>query len=261
MHSSSDTRRMAMPIFADLSGVHVFITGGGSGIGAALVEGFLAQGAKVSFVDLIDATPFCHAMNAAYAKAPLGIVCDVRDVSALQAAIEQAREQQGPIGVLINNAALDTRHRLFEWSQSQWDDALAINLRPHFFTAQAVAEDMRAQGGGAIVNLSSNSVQLGLAGYPSYVAAKAGIAGLTRALARELGPDGIRVNTLVPGWVMTERQREKWVNEKDLNACLEQQCLKEAIAVEDMVGPCLFLASNAARMMTGQELIVDGGRA
>jgi NAD(P)-dependent dehydrogenase (short-subunit alcohol dehydrogenase family) len=120
---------------------------------------------------------------------------------------------------------------------------------------------MRSLGGGAIINLSSNSVQLGLAGYPTYVTAKAGILGLTRALARELGPDNIRVNCLIPGWVMTERQRALWVNEADLGECLDQQCLKEAIPVEDMIGPCLFLASQASRMMTGQELIVDGGRA
>ncbi|MDI5892880.1 SDR family NAD(P)-dependent oxidoreductase [Halomonas rhizosphaerae] len=247
--------------FGDLKGQSVFITGGGSGIGAALTEGFLAQGARVAFVGLSDAGEFCDAMEAKYANRPLFIECDIRDVAALEAAVARARETHGPIGVLVNNAARDTRHSLEEWSVEEWDDAIATNLRPQFFTAQQVAPDMRALGGGAIINLSSNSVHLGLSGYPTYVTAKAGILGLTRALARELGGDAIRVNCLIPGWVMTERQKALWVNDADLKECLEQQCLKEAIPVEDMVGPCLFLASNASRMMTGQELIVDGGRA
>ncbi|RTR02965.1 SDR family NAD(P)-dependent oxidoreductase [Halomonas nitroreducens] len=247
--------------FGDLKGQSVFITGGGSGIGAALTEGFLSQGAKVTFVGLSTADAFCDAMQEKYGNRPLFIECDIRDVEALQDAIAQAREVHGPIGVLVNNAARDTRHRLDDWSVEQWDDSLATNLRPQFFTAQAVAPDMRTLGGGAIINLSSNSYLLGLGGYPSYVTAKAGIMGLTRALARELGPDAIRVNCLIPGWVMTERQKELWVNDADLQECLEQQCLKEPIPVEDMIGPCLFLASRASRMMTGQELVVDGGRA
>lgn len=247
--------------FHDLKDQSVFITGGGSGIGAALTEGFLAQGARVAFVGLSDAAPFCDEMAAKYANRPLFIECDIRDIQALQGAIDQAREAHGPIGVLVNNAARDTRHTLDDWSVEDWDDSMATNLRPQFFTAQRVAPDMRALGGGAIINLSSNSVHLGLAGYPTYVTAKAGILGLTRALARELGPDNVRVNSLIPGWVMTERQQALWVNEADLNECLDQQCLKEAIPVEDMIGPCLFLASKASRMMTGQELVVDGGRA
>ncbi|MGE4532961.1 SDR family NAD(P)-dependent oxidoreductase [Halomonas sp.] len=247
--------------FHDLKGQSVFITGGGSGIGAALVEGFLAQGARVAFVDLEPAEAFCEAMATAHGSRPLGIACDVRDVAALTAAIDRARQAHGPIGVLVNNAARDTRHRLDDWSVEEWDDSLATNLRPHFFTAQAVAPDMRELGGGAIINLSSNSALLGLSGYPTYVAAKSAILGLTRALARELGPDAIRANSLIPGWVMTERQKALWVNDADLAECLAQQCLKEAIPVEDLVGPCLFLASRASRMMTGQELVVDGGRA
>ncbi|TKD63845.1 SDR family oxidoreductase [Cobetia marina] len=254
-----------LPAFADfrypdLAGASVFITGGGSGIGAALTEGFLAQGAKVAFVGLSDASEFCDAMEARYANRPMFIRCNIQEIEALQAAVAQAREAHGPIGVLVNNAARDTRHTLEEWTVEQWDESIATNLRPQFFTAQAVAADMRALGGGAIINLSSNSYMLGLGGYPTYVTAKAGIMGLTKALARELGPDAIRVNCLIPGWVMTERQRELWVNDKDLNECIDQQCLKEAIPVEDMINPCLFLASTASRMMTGQPMVVDGGR-
>lgn len=246
--------------YPDLDGASVFITGGGSGIGAILTEGFLAQGARVAFVDLSDATGFCDAMEAKYASRPLFIQCDIQDIEALRGAVAQAREAHGPIGVLVNNAARDTRHRLEDWTVEEWDESIATNLRPQFFTAQAVAADMRQLGGGAIINLSSNSYLLGLSGYPTYVTAKAGIMGLTKALARELGPDAIRVNCLIPGWVMTERQRELWVNDKDLNECIDQQCLKEAIPEEDMINPCLFLASTASRMMTGQPMVVDGGR-
>nr|WP_298410638.1 SDR family oxidoreductase [uncultured Halomonas sp.] len=246
--------------FPDLKGASVFITGGGSGIGAGLTEGFVSQGARVAFVGLSDATPFCDDMEQKHGNRPLFIRCDIRDVKALQEAIDQARKAHGPVQVLVNNAARDTRHTLDEWGVEEWDESIATNLRPQFFSAQAVAADMRGLGGGAIINLSSNSYLLGLSGYPTYVTAKAGIMGMTKALARELGPDNIRVNCLIPGWVMTERQRELWVNDKDLQECLGQQCLKEAIAVEDMIGPCLFLASQASRMMTGQELIVDGGR-
>lgn len=246
--------------FPDLKDTSVFITGGGSGIGAALTEGFLSQGAQVAFVGRSDATPFCDEMEQKHGIRPLFIHCDIRDVEALRGAIAEARKAHGPIQVLVNNAARDTRHTLEEWSIEDWDDSIATNLRPQFFSAQTVAADMREHGGGAIINLSSNSYLLGLSGYPTYVTAKAGIMGMTKALARELGPDNIRVNCLIPGWVMTERQRELWVNDKDLQECLTQQCLKEAIPVEDMIGPCLFLASQASRMMTGQELIVDGGR-
>ncbi|MDN6179829.1 MAG: SDR family oxidoreductase [Halomonas subglaciescola] len=259
-NTASQTPAFADFRYPDLAGASVFITGGGSGIGAALAEGFLAQGAKVAFVGRSDATPFCDAMEEKYANRPLFISCNIQDIAALQAAVAQARKAHGPIGVLVNNAARDTRHTLEDWTVEQWDESIATNLRPQFFTAQAVAADMRGLGGGAIINLSSNSYMLGLDGYPSYVTAKAGIMGLTKALARELGPDAIRVNCLIPGWVMTERQRELWVNDKDLSDCIDQQCLKEAIPVEDMINPCLFLASSASRMMTGQPMVVDGGR-
>ena len=246
--------------FHDLKDRHIFITGGGSGIGAALTEGFLSQGGRVSFVGLSDTTEFCDRMAAAYETRPLFLECDIRDVAALQEAIATARETFGPVEVLVNNAARDTRHKLEEFSQDQWDDSLNTNLRPQFFAAQAVAPDMRENGGGAIINLSSNSYMLGLAGYPAYVAAKAGIMGLTKALARELGPDNIRVNCLIPGWVMTDRQKELWVTDEAVAECLDSQSIKDTIKPEEMAPPCLFLASRASRMMTGQPMVVDGGR-
>ncbi len=254
---------MQLPVtFHDLKDASVFITGGGSGIGAALTEGFLAQGAKVAFVDLNaeGATALCDGMEAKYGARPLFIQCDIRDVALLREATGAAKAAHGPVSVLVNNAARDDRHTLDALSVEEWDQSIAINLRPHFFTAQAVATDMAAAGGGSIINISSNSYMLGLAGYPAYVAAKAGIAGLTKALARELGPKGIRINCLVPGWVMTERQKTVWVTPDALQTCLDQQALKTTIEPEDMASACLFLASKASRMMTGQTLVIDGGR-
>ncbi len=245
--------------FDDLKGKSVFITGGGSGIGAALTEGFVAQGAKVAFVQRSDAADFVAKLKDRYAKAPLFIKCDLCDVVALKAAIAQAAKTHGPIEVLVNNAANDVRHELDEYSADDFDRNIAINLRPYFFTAQAVAPAMKASGGGVIINFSSISYLMGNAGYPAYVSANAAITGLTRALARDLGPANIRVNALAPGWVLTAKQKAKWATPENLAAHLGRQCLKEHLAPEDMVAPTLFLASDTSRMMTGQVMPVDGG--
>ncbi len=245
--------------FDDLRGKSVFITGGGSGIGAALTEGFVAQGAKVAFVQRSDAADFVAMLKDRYANAPLFIKCDLCDVDALKAAIAQAAKTHGPIEVLVNNAANDVRHELDEYSADDFDRNIAINLRPYFFTAQAVAPTMKARGGGVIINFSSISYLMGNAGYPAYVSANAAITGLTRALARDLGPANIRVNALAPGWVLTDKQKEKWATPDNLVAHLGRQCLKEHLAPQDMVAPTLFLASDASRMMTGQVMPVDGG--
>jgi len=247
--------------FRDLDGRSVFISGGGSGIGAFLTEGFVAQGAKVAFVQRSDATPVCDRLERTYGVRPLFISCDVTDIGALQRAVADASVAHGPVTVLINNAAWDNRHTLSDLDVSAWDHMQAVNIRHHFFAAQAVAPGMQRAGGGAIVNYSSISYMMGNAGYPAYVAAKAGITGLTRGLARELGPRNIRVNALMPGWVLTDRQRELWVDddEANLKSHLSRQCLPAEITPFDMVEPTLFLASNASRMMTGQALVVDGG--
>jgi NAD(P)-dependent dehydrogenase (short-subunit alcohol dehydrogenase family) len=184
--------------FHDLAGRSVFITGGGSGIGAALTEGFLAQGARVAFVQRSDASGFAAELGGRHGAAPLFLPCDVTDVAALQGAMARAAEAHGPITVLVNNAADDARHPIEGYTVEEWDRAQAVNLRPHFFTAQAAAPAMRAAGGGAIVNFSSISYMMGAAGYLAYMSAKAAITGLTRGLARELGPDKIRVNALMP---------------------------------------------------------------
>lgn len=248
-------------VFPDLKGKSVFITGGGSGIGAYLTDGFLAQGANVAFVGMNPDTneAHCDAMEEKHGIRPLFVRCDVRDIPALQATVAEAAARHGDIQVLVNNAANDTRHNLADYGPDDWDNTMNINLRPHFFTAQAVAPKMKAMGGGAIINYSSISYLLAHPEYPVYATAKAAIVGLTRVLANELGPDGIRVNSILPGWVMTERQKKLWVTDEGLEKTLQSQALKEFIQPEDMIGPCLFLASDASRMMTAQTMIVDAG--
>lgn len=248
-----------MSRFEDLQGKSVFITGGGSGIGAALTDGFLAQGAKVAFVQRSDASAFCAAMAEKHGTAPLFLPCDITDVSALQDAIGTAAKAHGAIDVLVNNAANDARHTTEEMSEAAWDKSQAINLKAYFFACQAVVAGMRAKKAGAILNFTSISYMMGNAGYPAYTTANSGINGMTRSLAREFGPDGIRVNALAPGWVLTEKQLAEHATPEDLAAHLERQCLKEHLKPEDIVGAALFLASDISRMMTGQSLVVDGG--
>ena len=250
---------MDTTIFPDIRDKHVFITGGGSGIGAALSKGFLQQGAKVSFVQRSNADEFLAEMQQKTGHQPNFIPCDISDIEALKQAIVSANAEYGDIDILVNNAGNDIRHALSDLSVDDWDQNHAVNLRPYFFTTQAIAPQMAQNGGGAIINYSSASYLMGIAGFPAYVAANAAITGLTRAFARELGTDNIRVNALVPGWVLTQKQLDQWANPEALTAHLEKQCLKEHLYAEDMIAPTVFLASTASRMMTGQVLIIDGG--
>jgi NAD(P)-dependent dehydrogenase (short-subunit alcohol dehydrogenase family) len=250
---------MTDAIFPDLRGQSVFITGGGSGIGAAITEAFLRQGAKVALVQRSDASGFCTAMQEATGNRPLFLPCDVTDTPALQAAVAAAAEVQGPITVLVNNAANDQRHATLDVTEDYWQWSMDINLKAYFFAAQAVIPGMKAAGGGAIVNFSSISYMMGNAGYPVYAAANAAINSLSRSLAREFGPDRIRVNSLMPGWVLTQKQKDLWVTPEGLSAHLARQCLKEPLAPSDITGGVLFLASSISRMMTGQALVIDGG--
>ena len=245
--------------FHDLTGVSVFITGGGSGIGAALTEGFLRQGAKVAFVGRSDASAFVDRMETETGNRPLFIQCDITDISALKAAIDQAAQAHGPIAVLVNNAANDQRHATLEVGEEFWDWAQAINLKAYFFACQAVVPGMQQLGGGAIVNFTSISYMMGNSGYPAYTTANSGINGMTRSLAREFGPDRIRVNALAPGWVLTDKQLDKRATPEALAAHLERQCLKDHLAPQDIVEATLFFASQASRMICGQTLVVDGG--
>jgi len=250
---------MPTATFHDLKATSVFITGGGAGIGAASTEGFIEQGAKVAFVQRSDASGFCDDMQDKHGVRPLFIPCDITDVSALQSAISTASEAHGAVTVLVNNAANDKRHDTEDVTVEFWDWSQAINLKAYFFACQAVIAGMRAAGGGAIVNFSSISYMMGNAGYPSYTTANAGINGMSRSLAREFGPDKIRVNALAPGWVMTDKQRDLWVTPEALAAHLERQCLKEELLPQDIVDAVLFLSSKTSRMMTGQMMVVDGG--
>ena len=247
--------------FPDLEGRSILITGGGSGIGAALVEGFAIQGARVAFVDIAE-TPsrdLCDRVEAATGNRPLYLRADLRDIDELRSAVAAAVEAHGPVTVLVNNAANDTRHEVAEVTPESWDDNQAVNIKPHFFTIQAVAPGMIAAGGGSIINFTSTSYMLNIGTMPAYTAAKAAIVGLTKGLAGRYGPQGIRVNAVAPGWVITERQRQLWVTEESLNDHISRQCIPEMMLPEDMVGPVLFLASDASRMLTAQTLIVDGG--
>jgi NAD(P)-dependent dehydrogenase (short-subunit alcohol dehydrogenase family) len=238
-----------------------FVTGGGSGIGAAIVEQLCAQRARVAFVDI--ARPESEALVRAVAErghpAPTFIPCDLRDIPALRAAIDEVRSQLGPIRVLVNNAAHDERHAIERVTPEYWDDRFAVNLRHQFFAAQAVAPAMAAAGGGSIINFGSTSWLVGQGGMPAYLSAKAAVAGLTRGLARDLGPMNIRVNSIVPGWIMTERQVKLWLTPDGEQELLHRQCLKRKLLPEDVARVVLFFASDDSSACTSQSYIVDGG--
>jgi NAD(P)-dependent dehydrogenase (short-subunit alcohol dehydrogenase family) len=219
----------------------------------------LRQGAKVAFCQRSDATAFCDAMEAATDNRPLFLPCDITDLGALQGALAAAAEAHGPISVLVNNAANDQRHNTLETDEAFFDWSIAINLKAYFFAAKAVIPGMQAAGGGSIINFSSISYMMGNAGYPVYTASNSAINGLTRSLAREFGPDRIRVNALAPGWVLTQKQKDKWVTPEGLAAHLARQCIPDPLEPDDIVGGCLFLASTASKAMTGQALVIDGG--
>jgi galactose dehydrogenase len=250
---------VALPTFPDLNGRSVFITGGGSGIGAALTEGFLRQGAKVAFCQRSDGSGFCDAMEQATGNRPLFLPCDISVTDQLQLTLSTAAKVHGPITVLVNNAANDKRHDTLTTDEALWDWSMAVNLRSYFFACQSVIPGMKAAGGGSIINFSSISFMMADAGYASYITANAGIVGLTRTLAREFGPDRIRVNAIAPGWVLTEKQKELWVTPEGLAKHLSRQCIPDPIEPSDVTGAVLFLASASSRMMTSQTLILDGG--
>jgi NAD(P)-dependent dehydrogenase (short-subunit alcohol dehydrogenase family) len=240
----------------------VLVTGGGSGIGAAIVRHFHAQGSRVAFVDVDRAASeaLCAALAAGPGAAPpLFLPGDLRDIAALRAAVAEARARLGPVRVLVNNAAHDERHALAEVTPEYWDDRFAVNLRHQFFAAQAVAPDMAAAGGGAIVNLGSTSWMAAQGGMPAYVTAKSGVVGLTRALARDLGPRGIRVNSVVPGWIMTERQVRLWLTPEAEADLLRRQCLKRTLEPDDVARVVLFYAADDSAGCTAQSYLVDGG--
>jgi len=247
--------------YPSLHGCVVFITGGASGIGASIVEHFCAQGSRVAFVDI--AAEAGAALAARIAERgdtrPLFMACDLRDIDSLRAAIERTRLALGPIRVLVNDAANDDRHKAEEVTVAYWDDRFAVNLRHQFFAAQAVIPQMKAAGGGSIINFGSVSWMNAEGGYAAYTAAKAAVHGLTRSLARDFGPDQIRVNTVVPGWVMTERQVKLWLDADGERQIRENQCLKEKLYPPDIARMVLFLAAEDSRLCTAQNFVVDAG--
>ncbi|MFB2549525.1 SDR family NAD(P)-dependent oxidoreductase [Ensifer soli] len=247
--------------FPELADRGVLITGGASGIGAALVEGFAREGARVAFIDIADTegTDLVEALRCEVRHAPLFLKADLAEPDQIRAAVRSAEEAHGPVRVLINNAARDDRQDADEVTPEVWDESLAVNLRQVFLTAQAVVPGMRASGGGAIVNFSSIAFLLNMGELPAYATAKAGIIGLTKSLAGRYGPDNIRVNALLPGMVVTERQKRLWITDETIAAMIERQCLKRALGPKDMLGPCLYLASDLSAGMTAQTMIVDGG--
>lgn len=248
-------------IYPSLKDRTVFVTGGGSGIGASIVEHFCAQKSKVAFVDI--AADASRALVEAIGKAghpkPLFISCDLRDIEALRAAVAQASKALGPIRGLVNNAGHDDRHKPTDVTVAYWDDRIAVNLRHQFFTSQAVYPQMKAAGGGSIVNFGSISWMNAEGGYPAYTASKAAVHGITRGLARDWGPDNIRVNTVVPGWIMTERQIKLWLDEVGERQIRENQCLKEKMYPPDIARMVLWLAADDSRLCTAQNFIVDAG--
>jgi D-xylose 1-dehydrogenase len=250
------TAQYAGVTYHSLRGKGVIVTGGATGIGSDIVRGFAGQGCKVGFLDLEVAAG--GALAASLADVHFE-ACDVADVPALQAAIAALARRIGGVDVLVNNVANDQRHKLGEVSLADFDRITAVNLRPAFFAAQAVLPDMRARGGGAIVNLGSVSWKNKNLDLSVYATCKSAMSGFTRVLAKEVGRDKIRVNCVVPGWVMTQRQVSLWLDDAGERAMDENHCIPGRIVGADIAHMVMFLAADTARMITAQEFVVDAG--
>jgi NAD(P)-dependent dehydrogenase (short-subunit alcohol dehydrogenase family) len=247
--------------YPSLFGRNCFVTGGGSGIGAAIVSALAAQGARVAFIDIAEepSRALAAAIEAQGHDPVWWRTCDVRDIGALQAAIAEAQAALGDFSVLVNNVASDDRHTLESVTPAYYDERIAINERPAFFAIQSVVPGMRRLGAGSVINLGSTGWQGKGTGYPIYAIAKSSVNGLTRGLARTLGADRIRINTVSPGWVMTERQIKLWLDAEGEKELARNQCLPGKLAPHDIAAMVLFLASDDAAMCTAQEFKVDAG--
>ena len=247
--------------YPSLTGRAVLVTGGATGIGESIVSHFARQGARVAFLDIQDdpARQLVDTLAAEGCPAPLYLHCDLTEVAALQASVRQTIAALGTVDVLVNNAANDQRHTIEEVTPAYWDNSIAINLRPQFFTIQAVLPCMRAADRGSIINMSSISWMIPSTDVPLYVAAKAAIVGLTRTLAHELGPANIRVNAVLPGAIVTEKQRRLWYTPEYKAEILASQALKHDILPDDVARLVLFLAADDSSAITNQSYIVDGG--
>ena len=248
--------------YKDLKGAHIFITGGATGIGAQLVTDFSIQGSKVSFIDIDEssATSLCKTIEQLGFNKPNFKCVDVTNVDDLQNSIKEAIEINGDIYALINNVANDTRHNPEELTEEAWRNNMAVNMDPTFFASQAVIPSMQTLGQGSIINIGSISALLGQPDMLGYVTAKAGLMGLTRSLARAYGTSKIRVNTIMPGWVVTERQDRLWRTPEIIEEWSKHVALKEDLMPSDISNLALFLASNDSKMITAQEIIIDAGR-
>ncbi len=247
--------------YGDLQDKGILVTGGGSGIGAALVEGFAAQGARVAFIDVAQeaSRELVARLGPTSRHAPIFLNADLRHVNAIRTAVDEAAHQLGGLSVLVNNAGWDDRHAFEAVTEEYWDMSQSINLKQVFFVSQAAAPHLRQAPGGSIVNFSSIAYLLNMSEMPAYTTAKAGIVGLTKSLAGRLGPDNIRVNAILPGMIVTERQKQLWLADADIVAMISRQCLKRSLLAQDLIGPSLFLASSASAAITAQTLVVDGG--
>jgi NAD(P)-dependent dehydrogenase (short-subunit alcohol dehydrogenase family) len=250
----------AFASYPSLAGRSVFISGGASGIGEALVRAFAAQHAKVGFVDIAEDAGRSLSEELREAGGQVRFqLCDITQTAALQEAIASTAADFGPIAVLVNNAANDTRHDWRSETPESWDTRIAVNLKHYFFAIQAVAPGMIAAGGGSIINFGSISWKLARGEMPVYTTSKAAVHGMTRSFARDLGQHRIRVNTVLPGWVMTERQLKLWFNEEGERELKKSQCLPDRLQPADLARMVLFLASDDSSMISAQDFIVDGG--
>jgi len=246
-------------IYPSLKERTVLVTGGGSGIGEAIVRQFVGQGARVGFID-IDAKASRELLASLPAEAKTHFEhADLRDIGALRRAVAAIREALGPITILINNAARDDRHSIESVTPEYWDERIAVNLKHQFFAAQAVAPDMAEAGGGSIVNMGSVSWVIGQGNMPCYTTAKSAVQGLTRGLARDLGPKNIRVNSILPGWIMTQRQQDLWLTPEGEKEIMQRQCLKRKLVPDDIARTVLFCASDLAAFVTATTVFADGG--
>ncbi|GAA4735563.1 SDR family oxidoreductase [Amnibacterium soli] len=254
----TDTTQYA--VYPSLRGRTAFVSGGASGLGAEFVEQLAGQGMAVGFVDVdVERGRSLERRLADAGAAVRFLPCDVRDVPALQAAIAEVAEELGTVRVLVNNAANDHRDKVADMDEALWDDRIAVNVRHHFFATQAVAPGMREAGGGSVINLGSISAHIDLMDLPGYITAKAGVEGLTRTLAREYGPWAVRVNCIIPGWIMTEKQLTEWVTPEAEASIARNQCLPQKLYPDDVARMLLWLAADDSRSCTAQRWIVDGG--
>jgi NAD(P)-dependent dehydrogenase (short-subunit alcohol dehydrogenase family) len=239
----------------------VLITGGASGIGAAMVEQFALQGARVAFLDIdqTSAAALIESLRNRSVHEPFFLHCDLRDIAQLRESVSEVQSRLGAARVLVNNAANDERHRVEDVTAEYFDERLAVNLRHYFFAMQAVAPAMKAAGGGSIINISSIAWVIPSIGMPVYIAAKAAIVGLARTMAHELGGDQIRVNSVSPGAIMTERQRRLWFTPEYLSEIKSRQALPREISPEDVARLVLFLAADDSAAITNQNYVIDGG--